>query len=160
MRACAGYAVPPPPPPPIVCSSLPEQVRVQIIRHARTHSVGKSQSCMFLNVCSSLPEQTSCIGHGCAWEMTTPRCTTVEEALAEQRRTTRLLYYMAALLVPSPFNKCRDCVCKSIEMTGFYPTILKCPELGPDIYLTEQVLARLRVHEPDCALFRGGIHCD
>ena len=25
-------------------------------------------------------------------------------------------------------------------MTGFYPTILKCPELGPDIYLTEQVL--------------------
>ena len=24
-------------------------------------------------------------------------------------------------------------------MTGFYPTILKCPELGPDIYLTEQV---------------------
>ena len=24
-------------------------------------------------------------------------------------------------------------------MTGFYPTILKCPELSPDIYLTEQV---------------------
>ena len=29
---------------------------------------------------------------------------------------------------------------KNIEMTGFYPTILKCPELGPDIYVTEQVL--------------------
>ena len=27
--------------------------------------------------------------------------------------------------------------CKKIETTGFYPTILKCPELGPDIYLTE-----------------------
>ena len=38
-------------------------------------------------------------GHGCAWEMTTPRCTTIEEAQAEQRRTTRLLYYMATLLV-------------------------------------------------------------
>ena len=25
-------------------------------------------------------------------------------------------------------------------MTGFYPTILKCPELGPDKYLTEQVV--------------------
>ena len=36
-------------------------------------------------------------------------------------------------------NKYRDRVCKSIEMTGFYPTILKFPKLGPDIYLTEQV---------------------
>ena len=26
-----------------------------------------------------------------------------------------------------------------LEMTWVYPTILKCPELGPDIYLTEQV---------------------
>ena len=25
-------------------------------------------------------------------------------------------------------------------MTGVYPTILKCPELGPDIYVTEQVV--------------------
>ena len=41
--------------------------------------------------------------------------------------------------VPSPSNKYRDRVCKSIEMTGVYHTILKCPELGPDIYLTEQV---------------------
>ena len=43
------------------------------------------------------------------------------------------------LPVPSPLNKYRDRVCKYIEMTGFYPTILKFPELGPDIYLTEQV---------------------
>ena len=42
-------------------------------------------------------------------------------------------------IVPSALNKYRDRVCKSIEMTGFYPTILKFPELGPDIYLTEQV---------------------
>ena len=32
------------------------------------------------------------------------------------------------LAVPSPFNKYRDRVCKSIEMTGFYHTILKCPD--------------------------------
>ena len=30
-------------------------------------------------------------------------------------------------------------MCKTIVKTGFYPTILKCPELGPEIYLTEQV---------------------
>ena len=56
-------------------------------------------------------------------------------------------------VVPSPFNqsihiyeytcnqqiyKYRDRVCKTIEKTGIYPTILKCPELGPDIDLTEQ----------------------
>ena len=41
--------------------------------------------------------------------------------------------------VPSPSNKYRDRVCKNIEMTGVYHTILKFPELGPDIYLTEQV---------------------
>ena len=29
-------------------------------------------------------------------------------------------------------------MCKTIDKTGFYPTILKCPELGPDIDLTEQ----------------------
>ena len=29
------------------CTGLHGQVRVQIIRHARTHSVGKYQSCMF-----------------------------------------------------------------------------------------------------------------
>ena len=29
------------------CSADADVVRVQIIRHARTHSVGKSQSCMF-----------------------------------------------------------------------------------------------------------------
>ena len=36
--------------------------------------------------------------------------------------------------VPSPLNNYRDRVCKSIEMTGVYPTILKCPDLGPDSY--------------------------
>ena len=30
--------------------------------------------------------------------------------------------------VPSPSNNYRDRVCKIIEMTGFYPTILKCPD--------------------------------
>ena len=39
--------------------------------------------------------------------------------------------------VPSPSNKYRDRVCKIIEMTGVYHTILKFPELDPDIYLTE-----------------------
>ena len=34
------------------------------------------------------------------------------------------------------------------QMTGFYPTILKLPELGPDIYLTEQVEAAVaRINE-------------
>ena len=28
---------------------------------------------------------------------------------------------------------------KNIEMTGVYHTILKFPEFGPDIYMTEQV---------------------
>ena len=37
-------------------------------------------------------------------------------------------------MVPSPLNNYRDRVCKSIEMTGVYPTILKCPDLGPDSY--------------------------
>ena len=31
-------------------------------------------------------------------------------------------------------------VCKTLERSGLYPTILICPELGPDIYVTEQVL--------------------
>ena len=39
--------------------------------------------------------------------------------------------------VPSPSNKYRDRFCKNIKMTGFYHTILKFPELDPDIYLTE-----------------------
>ena len=39
--------------------------------------------------------------------------------------------------VPSPSNKYRDRVCNNIEMTGFYHTILKLPQLDPDIYLTE-----------------------
>ena len=39
--------------------------------------------------------------------------------------------------VPSPANKYRDRVCKNLEMTGIYHTILKCPEFDPDIYLTE-----------------------
>ena len=46
--------------------------------------------------------------------------------------------------VPSPSNHYRDRVCKSIETTGFYHTILKFPEeLGPDIYLTEQVQCKV-----------------
>ena len=39
--------------------------------------------------------------------------------------------------VPSPLVTSRDRVCNNIEMTGFYHTILKCPELGPDMYLPE-----------------------
>ena len=30
----------------------------------------------------------------------------------------------------APLNKYRDRLCKTIEMTGVYPTILKFPELG------------------------------
>ena len=41
--------------------------------------------------------------------------------------------------VPSPSNKYRDRVFKSLEMTGIYHTIMKFPELDPDIYLTEQL---------------------
>ena len=48
-----------------------------------------------------------------------------------------LLDFITATSVPSPSNKYRDRVCKIIEMTGIYPTILKFPELDPDIYLTE-----------------------
>ena len=42
-------------------------------------------------------------------------------------------------MVPSPSDKYRDRVCKNIETAEFYPTILKCPELGPDIYLSNGV---------------------
>ena len=45
--------------------------------------------------------------------------------------------------VPSPSHKYRDRVCKNIETTRFHHTILKFPDLGPDVYLTEQVFGRL-----------------
>jgi len=39
--------------------------------------------------------------------------------------------------VPSPSNKYRDRLCKNSEMAGFYHTIVRFPEPGLDIYLTE-----------------------
>ena len=45
----------------------------------------------------------------------------------------------AAPCKPSPSNIYRDRVGKTVEMTGVHHTILKCPERGPDIYVTEQV---------------------
>ena len=54
----------------------------------------------------------------------------------------RLACSLRFRIVPSPLNKYRDRVCKNIEMTDFYHTILKFPEFGPDIYATEQVLNR------------------
>ena len=55
-------------------------------------------------------------------------------------RVQRTVYCTVGIpTVPSLSNKYRDRVCKNLEMTGFYHTILNSPELGPDIYLTEQV---------------------
>ena len=48
------------------------------------------------------------------------------------------LLYARCCVPSSQSNTYRDCDCKNIEMSGFYHTILKFPELGPDIYLTEQ----------------------
>ena len=56
-------------------------------------------------------------------------------SLDPSRVETRALVREVLSEVPSPSNKYRGRVCKSIEMTGVYPTILKCPELlGPDSY--------------------------
>ena len=45
-----------------VSDGIHVRVRVQIIRHARTHSVGKYQSCMFLNVGLSVHAPVVCVG--------------------------------------------------------------------------------------------------
>ena len=41
---------------------------------------------------------------------------------------TRIRELLMAAEVPSPLNKYRDRVCKTLEMTGFYHTILKFPD--------------------------------
>ena len=50
-----------------------------------------------------------------------------------------MAHSMGNKTVPSPSNQYRDHrIYKTIEMTGFYHTILKLSELGRDIYLTDQ----------------------
>ena len=75
---------------------------------------------VLLSTANSLTYLWCCSGHG------------DPQARAKRRGT-----------VPSPSNKYRDRVCKNLEMTGIYHTILKFPELDPDIYLTEQVPQQL-----------------
>ena len=62
----------------------------------------------------------------------TGHLTEVSRASEQTNATLELMQ-----IVPSPSNKYRDRVCKNLEMTGIYHTILKFPELDPDIYLTE-----------------------
>ena len=60
-------------------------------------------------------------------------------SLADLTEIVELAANLSIRVVPSPSNKYRDRIYKTIELTGVYPTILKFSELGPDMYLTEQV---------------------
>ena len=57
--------------------------------------------------------------------------------VGESCHNSQWVFGVGNMYVPSPSHKYRDRVCKNIEMTGIYHTILKLPQLDPDIYLTE-----------------------
>ena len=95
------------------------------------------------------------------WDLirsTTSWQSSLKEHAIPVKRTRR---YKELYSVPSPSNNYRDRVCKTIEMTGFYHTILKCPELGPDIYLTEQVAVTgmTYIHKDEVLLLHRRLDC-
>ena len=73
-----------------------------------------------------------------------------------QHQEEKVLFLNWPVLVPSSSNQYRDRVCKNIEMTGVgvYHTILKFPDFGPDIHLTEQV----KDFQPYCPYCKQLLH--
>jgi hypothetical protein len=90
--------------------------------------------------CSSFGSEALCLGHAeCAWETTTPRCTTTAEALAQKERETRLLIYLIVVAVLMFILLC-VCIC--------YATKLCCFRLKPIMVAQSDERDALRTPTP------------